>query len=227
MKPWLLEILACPIDKHYPLEVDILKIEDESTSIEHYGIEDAMKRDLQAFFLQPGNEIDENGDSLNDIINVEEIDGNIFAYDTLVRKPAPLTDYLEKIKESIDELIPITNHTGEQVGKMLTENKDLRDQVDSLREKTINLDGKKDEIKNLFSAITGNLLRLNWFKQHVEIESGIMFCSKCNRWYPIKETIPQMLPDELRKKNEDLVFLKEWEELVDDKITRNGEPFHL
>jgi hypothetical protein len=36
-----------------------------------------------------------------------------------------------------------------------------------------------------------------------------------------------MLPDELRKKDDDLGFLKEWDGLVDDNITHSGEPFHL
>ena len=54
-----------------------------------------------------------------------------------------------------------------------------------------------------------------------------MHCEKCNRWYPIRETIPQMLPDELRKETDDIAFLNDWKEFLDDRFTKNGVPFHL
>ena len=31
-----------------------------------------------------------------------------------------------------------------------------------------------------------------------EIVEGILTCPKCKRWYPIKNEIPELLPDELR-----------------------------
>jgi len=32
-----------------------------------------------------------------------------------------------------------------------------------------------------------------------EIVEGILTCPKCNRWYPIHNEIPELLPDELRE----------------------------
>ena len=42
-------------------------------------------------------------------------------------------------------------------------------------------------------------LELHVFEEKDEIVEGIIVCPKCNRWYPIREEIPEMLPDELRK----------------------------
>jgi uncharacterized protein YbaR (Trm112 family) len=68
----------------------------------------------------------------------------------------------------------------------------------------------------------------------VEIESkddlvreGILVCNKCNRYYPIMEEIPVMLPDELRKKAEDLEFLHKWQSRIPDKVIKQGNPWHL
>jgi hypothetical protein len=47
------------------------------------------------------------------------------------------------------------------------------------------------------------------------------------RWYPIRDEIPEMLPDELRKENEDLPFLKKWRGKIPEKILREGKPFKL
>ena len=51
-------------------------------------------------------------------------------------------------------------------------------------------------------------LDLHIFIEDEEIVEGVIVCSKCLRWYPIREEIPEMLPDELRKESEDLPFLK-------------------
>ena len=36
-----------------------------------------------------------------------------------------------------------------------------------------------------------------------------------------------MLPDELRKENEDLPFFKKWREKIPEKILLEGKPFRL
>lgn len=59
------------------------------------------------------------------------------------------------------------------------------------------------------------------------IEEGVLFCVKCSRFYPIIEEIPIMLPDELRDKENDMKFLKEFEDKIPKKITANGLPWHL
>lgn len=60
-----------------------------------------------------------------------------------------------------------------------------------------------------------------------EVVEGILKCPSCNRWYPITEEIPIMLPDELRRKDEDLNFLKKWEAYIPNEIKKYGKPFHL
>jgi len=60
-----------------------------------------------------------------------------------------------------------------------------------------------------------------------EIETGLINCSKCSRYYPIKKTIPIMLPDDLRKKEEDIEFLKIHKDEIPNDILRLGKPFSL
>jgi uncharacterized protein YbaR (Trm112 family) len=56
---------------------------------------------------------------------------------------------------------------------------------------------------------------------------GVIYCTKCSRFYPIIEEIPIMLPDELRNKNQDIKFLKKNQSLLPEKITRHASPWHL
>ena len=63
--------------------------------------------------------------------------------------------------------------------------------------------------------------------ENEEVETGIIFCSECSRYYPIKKTIPILLPDDLRKKDEDIKFLKTYKNDIPEKILRKGKPFSL
>jgi uncharacterized protein YbaR (Trm112 family) len=45
-------------------------------------------------------------------------------------------------------------------------------------------------------------------RSKLEMAEGVLSCSSCERWYPIEEEIPEMLPDELRERNEEVKFLK-------------------
>lgn len=56
---------------------------------------------------------------------------------------------------------------------------------------------------------------------------GILFCTKCSRYYPVMEEIPIMLPDELRKEKEDLDFLRKWQSKIPEKVIKQGNPWHL
>ena len=68
---------------------------------------------------------------------------------------------------------------------------------------------------------------INWYFQFSEIDEGVIYCEKCSRWYPIIETIPQMLPDELREKENEVAFLKKWESELKTEIKERGKPFNL
>ncbi|MDG6907981.1 MAG: Trm112 family protein [Nitrososphaerota archaeon] len=59
------------------------------------------------------------------------------------------------------------------------------------------------------------------------IVDGAMFCTDCNRYFPIIDEIPVMLPDDLRNKNEDLEFLKKFQDKLPEKIVKQGKPTHL
>ncbi len=59
------------------------------------------------------------------------------------------------------------------------------------------------------------------------IKDGILFCGKCNRYYPVIDEIPVMLPDELREKQKDIEFLKKWQSKIPEKIIKQGNPWHL
>jgi uncharacterized protein YbaR (Trm112 family) len=70
-------------------------------------------------------------------------------------------------------------------------------------------------------------LELHTFEEKNEIVEGLIVCPECLRWYPIRDEIPEMLPDELRKENEDLPFLRKWKGKIPEKIQLEGKPFNL
>jgi len=70
-------------------------------------------------------------------------------------------------------------------------------------------------------------LELHVFDEKEEIVEGLLVCPKCNRYYPIIDEIPHMLPDELREKEEDLGFLEKWKDKIPEKILYEGKPFNL
>jgi len=61
----------------------------------------------------------------------------------------------------------------------------------------------------------------------VEIKTGVLFCDKCNRWYPIIDEIPILLPDELRQKKDDLDFLLKYSNKLPEEVTKKGKPWSL
>ncbi|MHA1847780.1 MAG: Trm112 family protein [Promethearchaeota archaeon] len=226
MKPWLLEILACPIDKHYPLNLVIFKIEDETEVMKKIKNKELMIGDL-AFFFSNVNE-EETVSSKHEIINVEvDNDADLFVHDTLIRKSMLLLDYLKEIHSSIVELQPITDKSNAGIQDALHELLEFKIIVEKKIKILESGNVTVDEKISIIDSLKDKLLLLNWFKQAIEIEEGVMWCTKCNRWYPIRETIPQMLPDELRNENEDIQFLEKWNQFLDEMILKKGVPFHL
>ncbi|MHA2233027.1 MAG: Trm112 family protein [Candidatus Hodarchaeales archaeon] len=70
-------------------------------------------------------------------------------------------------------------------------------------------------------------LQLYVFEESDEIDSGLIFCSNCKRYYPIQDTIPRMLPDSLRKQKEDIVFLQKFAKDIPEEITKEGKPWPI
>ena len=65
------------------------------------------------------------------------------------------------------------------------------------------------------------------FEENEEVEEGMIICPKCTRWYPIRDEIPELLPDELRNEKDELLFLRKWKEQTPQKIILEGKPFNL
>ncbi len=61
----------------------------------------------------------------------------------------------------------------------------------------------------------------------VIIKEAIIICDRCGRWYPVSEEIPRMMPDELRKEEDDKKFLERYKEKIPEKVLKEGRPFHL
>ena len=61
----------------------------------------------------------------------------------------------------------------------------------------------------------------------LEIKTGVLYCSNCKRWYPIIDEIPRLLPDNYRKKEEDVEFLNMYRDKIPDEIKMNGKPYNL
>jgi uncharacterized protein YbaR (Trm112 family) len=62
---------------------------------------------------------------------------------------------------------------------------------------------------------------------NVIVKEGVLFCSRCSRFFPIIDEIPIMLPDELREREKDLQFLLDWETKIPSKILDHGVPWHI
>jgi uncharacterized protein YbaR (Trm112 family) len=70
-------------------------------------------------------------------------------------------------------------------------------------------------------------LELHVFEEKEEIVEGLIVCPKCLRWYPIREEIPEMLPDELREAKDEMPFMKKWKDKIPKRILEEGKPFNL
>ena len=59
------------------------------------------------------------------------------------------------------------------------------------------------------------------------IVDGALLCSQCERYYPIVDEIPVMLPDNLRNRKEDLGFLEKWKAKLPERVVHGGKPWSL
>ncbi|OLS13460.1 MAG: uncharacterized protein family UPF0434/Trm112 [Promethearchaeota archaeon CR_4] len=211
MKPFLTEILACPIDKSFPLDVFIFKWENFPPEVLEFFQNPTLDTITKAF----GNTL---------IHFAEDDDGQVQIGDLIVLGKKPFGEYLNLILEKIKELEVFHDTTNSLLISKLS------DILNSVRENVSRASEalkKGTTPKTLLPTIELDLNLLNAYKQRVEIEEGILRCPKCKRWYPIVETIPQMLPDNLRHQKKDLEFLTKWQTPVPIDITREGQPWHL
>ena len=90
MKPWLLDILACPIDKHFPLQLYIFSYETETQDFQDF-FEIYKARDLESIRSEK-------------IINLNKDSEGFLVKDLIVIKETAVEEYLNKILQSINEL---------------------------------------------------------------------------------------------------------------------------
>jgi uncharacterized protein YbaR (Trm112 family) len=207
MKPWLFDILACPIDKNFPLKMYIFSFETKPIDFRAF-IEIYQKRNID--FLK--NE---------ELIEVFQENEKIFMKDNVIIERVELKDYVNLVILSIEELENIfdktTNIPSKECFKILKS---------IIKLKILEFSEKMNP--NQIDDIIPELYFLNKIKMETEIESGLLFCKKCNRWYPIIETIPQMLPDEYRNKEKEIEFLKINKNLLDEEfLNQDLKPFNL
>ena len=226
MKPLLLDILACPICKYYPLKLDIYKW--ETSEGKFTKIKEAF-REKKLESLKNATKIRRGKDRIDDGIIITP-NKEVLMKDEMVRKKVNIKAYFEEVVTKFENFTVMKDHTDEVYSSCLTLIKEeiiksVNDTKAEVSTKDLN-NLPLETQKKIINDILPEIYLLNWFFQFTEIEEGIIFCEKCNRWYPIIETIPQMLPDDLREESE-TDFLKKWESNLSNEIKEKGKPFNL
>ena len=213
MKIGLLDLLACPICKYWPIKLLIFNWEttDEEFKEALRGLKDIM-------ILKKLTRIKRGKDKFEDCINIEENS----IQDDLVRYKLSFRNYIEKVNEFLKNLEYITIFTEGSSKKVHNKAEEIYKEFQSLKD--VN---DENTIKEFIDKHLIKIYFLNWYFQRAEIEDGIMICDNCLRWYPISESIPQMLPDNLRSEKEEIRFLEKWKDFVPEKILKEGKPFNL
>lgn len=207
MKPWLCDILACPIDKFFPLDLFIFSFETS---------EERFKEIISVYENRDINQIlDEK------IIEIQEEQGTLYLKDDIVIEKSVIDVYLNSIISSVNEVEHLhdksSNKLSKQCFSIITQD---------LKNKLVQFTEKKDLEK--IEEIFPELYLLNKIKTEIEIKSGLLFCEECKRWYPVIETIPQMLPDDYRDEKTDIEFLKTNKDLLDFTFFKqNLKPFNI
>jgi len=207
MRPWLCDILACPIDKSYPLKLVIFSFETKENIFKEI-LEAYDKRDLISIKKE-------------NIIEIEQENEDLLLKDEIVIKKSKLGNYINAIISSVKEVDNISDKSSFELSKRCIHiiQNDLKSKIIAFSTNLMN---------EHIDTILPELYLLNKFKTEIEIEKGILFCSQCKRWFPIIETIPQMLPDEYRDGEADILFLKtNKDSLGNTFLKQNLKPFNL
>lgn len=211
MKPWLHEILACPICKHFPLRLYIFSFETEPDEFQN-AITIYEKRDLEYIKNEK-------------VIEIIEENGDTFIRDEIVIEKTSLDNYLKLTLSSIEELNNIFDKSGNEFSKKSIDiiTKEIKGRIIEF--------SKNPDIKEI-DNILPELYFINKIKIETEIESGLFLCEGdgCNRWYPIIETIPMLLPDDAREryKEKEIEFLKTNKNLFEDEFfNKELKPYNI
>lgn len=207
MKFWLFDILACPIDKYYPLSLYIFSYQTKPEEIDTF-INDYIKRDSNII-------------KKDKMIYLEKNDNEILIKDDIILEKNPVDKYLQLFRNSINEFNNVYDKSPNDLLKPYLKmiKSEIKQAINNVLES-----GKPEKIYDILPE----LFFLNRIKLNIEIETGILFCPNCKRWFPIIETIPQMLPDEFRKEEEEVKFLKRIRNLLDDEFFKQElKPFNI
>jgi len=207
MKPWLFDILACPIDKHFPLKLFIFTYETKPEEFESF-LNVYQKRDIDQIKQE-------------EIIKFLRKDQNLYMNDNVIIEKNTIEVYLDLIISSINELINIVDKSPYDISKKSfhTAKTEIKQRIMEFS-KNVELDKIEDILPELYF--------INKIKIETEIDSGILLCEKCHRWFPIIDTIPQMLPDEYRDEKKDVEFLQTNKNLLDQEFLKQDlRPFNI
>ncbi|MBS7638686.1 hypothetical protein KEJ49_07410 [Candidatus Bathyarchaeota archaeon] len=186
MRPWLLNILACPMDKHHPLEAYFFTWETDDQKMKAISLgAGEVSHHFRKGYGHLAKQIRDGTISPPAIRAIRDLSES--EYSKLL---------LEKAIEAIGRL--------EAVGEI-----------------------SEDELLRGFGREIDVLYR---FLNLIEVDEGLLVCTNCGRWYPIGsavETIPELLPDELRDKDKDLSWMEKWRRLIPINVVEDGKPFNL
>ena len=165
MKPWLLSILACPMDKHHPLKAYFFTWESSEKEIKEIVAEAGKpKKDLEEKYRILKKQLGDGTISPPSIIAIKDLTG------------AHVTHTLQiKVK------------------KLLQGNLESNEDLDVLYS----------------------------YLNTLDVKEGLLICPECKRWYPIGrsvESIPELMPDELREEEKEREWLSAWKEVVPKNV---------
>lgn len=206
MKPWLFNLLACPICKEYPLKLFIFSFESEEQAFKDY-IDAYKNKDLtyQEKYQIP------------DIIEDDER----YIKDNIIVEQTTLSEYLNELISILGEFKYIIDKTPYRVSKECF-NLASEEIKDKFLENIEEIKGK--EVKTLLPEI----IFLNKLLVDTEIEKGILLCNNCHRWFPIIDSIPRMLPDEYRSKEKEIEFLNVHKDILGEHFfDKDLKPFSI